>query len=125
MPTQRTPPSHFFTVAGAVALPGACLVTFGALLEPVAAFTGLLAAAALTSLPALQPASRDWPALRLSFVVEFISLLTFGAVPAMAVAACGLLARRLLNPQHARPRSLFLLYAITAPLRMAGCGLRV
>ena len=99
MPTHRTPTSHIFTVAGAVLLPGVCLAAFGWPLQPVAAFTGLLAATVLTSLPALQSASRDWPALRLSFVVEFVSLVTFGAVPAMGVAACGLLARQLLNRQ--------------------------
>ena len=102
-----------FTVAGAVALPGVCLAAFDWPLETVAAFTGLLAAAALTSLPALQRASRDWPALRLSFVAEFVSLVTFGAVPAMGVAACGLLARRLLHPQDSPPRRQFLLHAMS------------
>ena len=117
MPTHRMPSSHLFTVAGAVLFPGVCLAAFGWPLETVAAFTGLLAAAALASLPALHPGSRDWPALRLSFVVEFVSLVTFGAVPAAGVAACGLLAHRLLHRRQARPRREFLLQTI--PLLIA------
>ena len=113
MHTHRRPSSHVFTFAGSVLLPGVCLAAFGWPLEPVAVFTGLLAAAALASLPALQPASRDWPPLRPAFVVEFVSLVTFGAVPALGVVACGLLARRLLNRHHSKPRRQFVLEAIT------------
>jgi diguanylate cyclase (GGDEF)-like protein/PAS domain S-box-containing protein len=104
MASHRRPSSRVFTVSGAVLVPGLCLAAFGWRLGPIAAFTGLLAAAALTSTPALQPASRHWPVLRLSFVVEFLSLVTFGAVPTIGVAACGLLARQLLNRQPSANR---------------------
>ena len=67
-------------------------------------FSGLMLAAVLTSLPALQAPNRDWPALRPAFVVEFTSLLMFGAQPTMLVAGCGLLTRDLSNPERSGRR---------------------
>jgi diguanylate cyclase (GGDEF)-like protein/PAS domain S-box-containing protein len=93
--------THVLALAAAVAL-------FGILLNwiewPLAGrtweFSGLMLAAVLTSLPALQPPNRDWPTLRPAFVVEFTSLIMFGAHPTMLVAGCGLLTRDLSDPER-------------------------
>ncbi len=93
--------SHVFILATVV-------VVFGVLMSwvgwPVATrgleFSGLLLAAVMTSLPLLQPPHRDWPALRLPFVVEFTTLLLFGVNAMMVVAAFGLMARELSDPQR-------------------------
>jgi diguanylate cyclase (GGDEF)-like protein len=66
-------------------------------------FSFLLIAGILASLPALQPLNKDWPTLRLPFVVEFAALVIFGPQPAMLVAACGLLARYLSDERRPRP----------------------
>ena len=122
MPRLPIPSSHLFAVAGAVLAPGVCLAAFGWPLEPVAAITGLLAAAALTSVPALHPTSREWPALRLSFVVEFVSLVTFGTMPALGVAASGLLARRLFAPRRVDPSWQFALRIVALLLAWQGAA---
>ena len=75
--------------------------------------TALMLAAFATSWPAFQPVHRDWPALRLSFVGEFTSLLLFGAHPATVVAACGILTRHLSDPQRSPRPSLLLLESAT------------
>ena len=67
------------------------------------AFGGLMLAAVVCSLPVLQAPGRDWPALRLAFVVEFIALLIFGVQPTMVVAACGLLTRELVERRRSGP----------------------
>ncbi len=66
-------------------------------------FSGALFAAIAASLPWLQPTGRDWPTLRLSFVVEFASLLLFGPYPALVVAACGIVTRELSEPSARSP----------------------
>ena len=58
-------------------------------------FSALMLAAMVSSLPAVQHADREWPALRLSFVFEFATMIMFGAQPAMLVAACGIVIREL------------------------------
>jgi diguanylate cyclase (GGDEF)-like protein len=75
--------------------------------------TALMLAAIATSWPAFQPVHRDWPALRLSFVGEFTSLLLFGAHPATLVAACGILTRHLSDPQRSPRPPLLLLESAT------------
>ena len=114
MPT-RPRPSHVLALAAAV-------VAFGFLLYWVGwpqggrslEFSGLMLAAMAMSLPALQPANRDWPALRSAFVVEFASLMLFGPTATMLVAACGAMTRGLSDP--VRPNSLWALLLRTATI---------
>jgi hypothetical protein len=93
--------SHVLALAAAVA---SCGILLNWIEWPQAGlaveFSGLMLAAIVTSLPVLQPPNRDWPTLRLSFVVEFTSLMIFGAHPTMLVAGCGLLTRDLSDPQR-------------------------
>jgi diguanylate cyclase (GGDEF)-like protein/PAS domain S-box-containing protein len=67
-------------------------------------FALLMLAAIVTSLPALQALNRDWPALRSSFVIEFSSLVTFGPLPTLIVAGCGVVARAVADQQRAIER---------------------
>ena len=98
MSTSPRPSSHVFTVTSAVVLSGLLVPWFSGFPAGTAAeYCALLLAAVIASLPTLQPAQRDWPALRLAFVVEFTCLLIFGAFPAMVVAASGLLTRELMG----------------------------
>jgi diguanylate cyclase (GGDEF)-like protein/PAS domain S-box-containing protein len=101
--------SHVLALAGAV---GVCAILLNWIEWPLAGrafeLSGLMLAAIVTSLPALQPPNRDWPALRLSFVVEFAALMIFGAQPAMLVAVCGMLTRDLSDPERSgRPWNRF------------------
>jgi diguanylate cyclase (GGDEF)-like protein/PAS domain S-box-containing protein len=82
----------------------------------------LMCAAIVTSWPAFQPVHRDWPALRLSFVGEFTSLLLFGAHPATLVAACGVLTRQLSDPQRSPRPSLLLLDSATVVVALHAAG---
>jgi diguanylate cyclase (GGDEF)-like protein len=74
---------------------------------PVAAavtFLGLLLATVVMSLRALRPSpTRDWQAMRPSFVAEFTSLLLFGPQATMLVAASGAVTRALVNRHTQRP----------------------
>ena len=94
-------PAHVLTLITAVVLSAVLLSWLG---WPQAGlgveFGALMLAAAVTSLSAFQPPHREWPALRATFIVEFASLLIFGANPTMVVAACGLIARNLPDPQR-------------------------
>jgi diguanylate cyclase (GGDEF)-like protein/PAS domain S-box-containing protein len=86
-------------------------------------FALLALAAIVTSLPALQALNRDWPALRSSFVIEFASLVTFGPLPTMLVAGCGVVARRVVDERRAseRPTEL-LLEAVRILLALLAAG---
>jgi diguanylate cyclase (GGDEF)-like protein/PAS domain S-box-containing protein len=99
----RPRPSHVLALMTAVSVSGLLLSWIG---WPEAGrgpeFAVLMLAAFATSLPALQPVDRAWPALRLAFVIEFTSLLIFGPHPTMLVAACGLVTRDLWDPQRSR-----------------------
>jgi len=96
--------SHVLALAAAVVV-GGILLNWAAWPDAGRGleFSGLMLAAVLASLPFLQPSNRDWPALRLPFVVEFTSLLMFGPHPTMVVAGCGLLARELSDSPSSRP----------------------
>ena len=86
-------------------------------------FFGLMLAAVATSLPALQPAHRDWPTLRPAFVIEFASLMIFGPHPTMLVAACGLLGRDLSDPSRSRRPWQRLLHAATVMASLQAAAL--
>jgi diguanylate cyclase (GGDEF)-like protein/PAS domain S-box-containing protein len=104
MSTYSPLSSYVLTFTSAVVLPGLLSMSLAWPQAGAAAqFSGLLFAAFLTSLPVLHPPNRDWPALRLSFVVEFMALLMFGAVPAMVAAATGFIARDLSDLERSRP----------------------
>jgi diguanylate cyclase (GGDEF)-like protein/PAS domain S-box-containing protein len=102
MPTLPRLP-HVLGLAAAVVAGG---VALRALEWPEAGrgveFAGLMLAALVASLPALQSSARDWPTLRPAFPIEYTTLLLFGPNPAMVVASCGLLTRELASPRHAR-----------------------
>ena len=72
-------PAHLFTLSAAAFLSGLVLSWMG---WPDAVrgieFAVLMLAAVASSLPVVQPSPRDWPALRLSFLIEYTSLAIFG-----------------------------------------------
>jgi diguanylate cyclase (GGDEF)-like protein/PAS domain S-box-containing protein len=92
-------PAHLFTLSAAIFLSGLVLSWMG---WPEAVrgieFAVLMLAAVASSLPVVQPSPRDWPALRLAFLIEYTSLAIFGPNPAMVVAVCGVLTRELCEP---------------------------
>jgi diguanylate cyclase (GGDEF)-like protein/PAS domain S-box-containing protein len=78
----------------------------------------LMLAAIVTSLPALQPSNRDWRTLRLSFVCEFAAVMIFGTLPAMLVAACGMVARFIVDQERSRRTWDLLVDAVTIMLSL-------
>ena len=103
MPTYPRP-SHVLLLVIAAGLSGLLMSWIGWPQSLATEFAGLMLAAILASLPVLQPVNRDWPVLRPAFVIEFASLLIFGAHPTMLVAACGLVTRELSDPHRIGPR---------------------
>ena len=111
----------------------AALVTSGVVLlgimgwpqpDRVLEFSGLIVAAILTSVLAVQrPAAEDRGMMPLAFVINFASLLIFGPHVTMIVIAASVIAHVLADPQRTRPLNRTLMNAATTVVAIQLGGL--